>query len=469
MSMTADQLSTELPGSTAQAELSESELSDRFVDAALTANKREGLILAVRARWVALAVIAVLLPIINPRWEALYYEALLMCFALIGYLQLKIGRVGVSRSELLLMFCDLALMTLALVVPNPFAAESWPMALQYKFGNFMYFFVLLASATLAYSWRTLVAMGTWTTALWALGLGWIWLQPLEFPELSAAVYTAIGGSDRWFEVLDPNGLQIDLRIQEVVIFLIVACTLAIGSRRSKRLLTQHAATERERTNLARYFSPNVVEELSQNDEPLKQTRTQNVAVLFVDIVGFTEMAEARTPQQVIQTLREFHGRMEREVFGHNGTLDKYLGDGLMATFGTPSISDDDAGNALRCARAMIEAVADWNRERAGGGAPAIKASFGLHYGEAVLGNIGANRLEFAVIGNTVNVASRLETLTRALGVTLVASDVLMERARGEPGCGNGDFDDMVATPPQPIRGVAEPIDVWTFSGRSTKR
>ena len=132
-----------------------------------------------------------------------------------------------------------------------------------------------------------------------------------------------------------------------------------------------------------------------------------MAVLFVDIVGFTRFASERDPQAVIEILRGFHSRMEAEVFRHGGTLDKYLGDGLMATFGTPFPSDQDAINALRCARAMIDSLARWNAERRAAGEPEIAGSFGLHYGPVVLGDIGANRLEFAVIGNTVNVASRL--------------------------------------------------------------
>ena len=133
-------------------------------------------------------------------------------------------------------------------------------------------------------------------------------------------------------------------------------TLALAVRRSNALLISHAGIERERTNLARYFSPNVVEQLSRNDEPLKQVRTQNVAVLFADIVDFTAYADGRSPMEVIGTLRHFHERMEREVFRHGGTLDKYLGDGLMATFGTPFTSDSDAVNALRCAQAMIGSI-----------------------------------------------------------------------------------------------------------------
>src|SRR5437016_316878 len=139
---------------------------EKFAEAALAESKRDGLWLAVRARWVALAVIAVTLPVMNPHWDVLYYVASLGLFAAIGWAQLKVGKAGLSRPELFLMFCDLALMTFLAVVPNPWSTVNWPVAMQYRFDSFIYFFVFLATATLAYSWRTVIAMGFWASALW---------------------------------------------------------------------------------------------------------------------------------------------------------------------------------------------------------------------------------------------------------------------------------------------------------------
>lgn len=431
------------------------------VMAALTADKREGLQLAIKARWLALAVIAVLLAVINPAWETIYYEVMLAGFAVIGWLQLRVGRVGRSRAELVLIFCDLALMTFILVVPNPLSDYHWPVAMQYRLDNFPYFFVLLSAATLAFHWRTLIAFGAWTSLLWLGSMVWVIFQPTAHPELSEGIRAVLADNPRLIPFLDPNTVHIPGRVQEVVIFLIVAATLALGSWRSNNLLLRHAGVERERANLARYFSPNVVDELSHNDEPLKLIRTQPVAILFVDIVGFTRYADTRSPRQVITTLREFHGLMEQEVFRHHGTLDKYLGDGLMATFGTPTTGPDDAGNALRCARDMMAATARLNEDRRGRGEPPIRASFGLHFGDVVLGDIGANRLEFAVIGQSVNIASRLEALTRELDVSLVASDALVARARSEPGIDASDIAGLERHAPRAIRGVAEPMALWT--------
>ena len=106
--------------------------SGRFARDALARDKRESLDLAVRARWATLAVVGAMLPVLNFQWEVLYYEALLLVFALIGWGQRRGGTVGRSRPELLLMFCDIALLTIVCVVPNPFGSSDWPTAMQYR-------------------------------------------------------------------------------------------------------------------------------------------------------------------------------------------------------------------------------------------------------------------------------------------------------------------------------------------------
>jgi adenylate cyclase len=260
--------------------------------------------------------------------------------------------------------------------------------------------------------------------------------------------------------LDPNSFVFQLRVQEMIVFMIVAVTLGVSVRRFNALLLTNASLERERANLSRYFSPNVVAELSQNDEPLKQVRSQDVAVLFIDIVGFTRLAAGHDAYEVIEMLRGFHGRMEREVFRHNGTLDKYLGDGLMATFGTPMAGDRDATNALSCALAMLDSLERWNRERKRRGEPPIRAGIGLHFGETVLGDIGANRLEYAVIGTAVNVASRLENMTREHGTSLIISGRLRDQVLAENAGGEALLDGWGVKQDQVVRGLDHPMPIW---------
>ena len=129
-----------------------------YTVAALERHKREGLILAVRARWIIMAVVGVFLVFINPQPEVLYYHGILALIAANGWLILRAGRVGQSRVELLLIFVDLLIMTVGMVVPNPFATHELPVAMQYRFDNFLYFFIILAASTMAYSWRTVIAL-----------------------------------------------------------------------------------------------------------------------------------------------------------------------------------------------------------------------------------------------------------------------------------------------------------------------
>ena len=185
-------------------------------------------------------------------------------------------------------------------------------------------------------------------------------------------------------------------------------------------------------------------------------------MLFADIVGFTGLSEVKTPEQVIALLREFHARMQAVVFAHQGTLDKYLGDGLMATFGTPRPGRRDAANGLAAARHMAETVQAWNRLRQDQGAEPIRIGIGLHWGPVVLGDIGGdNRFEFATIGDTVNVASRLEQMTRELGAEIVASGELVAAVKAIPQSeAEHLLDGFVRSPPRPVRGRNAELEMF---------
>src|SRR5580700_5965778 len=180
------------------------------------------------------------------------------------------------------------------------------------------------------------------------------------------------------------------------------------------------AAERARGNLARYFSPNFAAMLAERDEALAAVRRQTVAVLFADIVGFTRMSEAMSPEAVVAMLRQLHDRMTAQIFACNGSIEKYAGDEIFAVFGIPEAGPGDAADALNCAVRMLDALRDWNGERAVAGDPPLAMGIGINYGPVVFGDIGSEQsLAFSVIGDTVNTASRLQGLTRALQTPLV--------------------------------------------------
>lgn len=435
--------------------------SNRFLSQALENDKREGHRLAVIARTIALGLVGLLLPFLNPNLNVLYYEFAVMLFIAMGWLQLRLSSVGYSKAELLLILADVGLLTILFVTPNPFLGEDIPTAMIYRFDNFIYFFIILAVGTLAYSWRTVWAMGQWVAILWLLGfLGVSWFGH-EIPELSTAAARAFEGHGIVGFELDPNGVQPSVRIQEMVVFLIVAAILALKGWRSNQLLLRQAGIAAERANLSRYFPSNLVDVLASTDHDIGAVRVQEVAVMFTDIVGFTRIAENQSPEEVMDLLRCYHAFVERSIFQNGGTLDKYLGDGVMATFGTPETGPDDAANALKAATQLIEETKAFNEDRTANGVDPVQVSIGVHYGRVILGDIGpSRRLEFAVVGDTVNVASRLEASTRRLGCRCVVSADLMRRAEAsDPAVHSMD---IAFQPKQAIklRGRETSIDVW---------
>jgi adenylate cyclase len=233
--------------------------------------------------------------------------------------------------------------------------------------------------------------------------------------------------------------------------------------RIREIDRRRAAAERARVNLSRYFSPNLVAILAERDEPLGAVRRQTVAVLFVDIVGFTRMAETMQPEAVVTMLRSFHDRMTAQIFACGGTVEKYIGDAIFAVFGLPSETPEDPLNALRCAEGMLAALKDWNQERATHGEPMLGIGIGLNHGPAVIGDVGSEHsLSFTVIGDTVNTANRLQGLTRVLNTPLVAGDPLVQAIRALPRTKDEDpLARLRDGGEQILRGRTGPVRIWT--------
>ena len=229
-------------------------------------------------------------------------------------------------------------------------------------------------------------------------------------------------------------------------------------------ISKREEAEREKFNLSRYFPPSLVETLAQTDDPFGAPRLQNVTVLFADIIGFATMSSELSPDRLFGLIRDFHGCMAQEIFRADGTLDKYIGDGLMATFGTPVSTNVDAGNAIRCAQSMVDAVEVLNERRAQTEEVPIKIAVGIHHGPAMIGNIGdEHRLEFATIGDTVNIANRLEEFCRTLVTPLVVSDTTIQAAQLEAPGDAAFLEKLSSRGMMAVRGLNEPITVWTLA------
>lgn len=193
----------------------------------------------------------------------------------------------------------------------------------------------------------------------------------------------------------------------------VAAQTAIAvenARAHERLAREEVA----RANYSRFLPEYVVKQMLENPESFKLGGVnQTITVLFADIRGFTRISEHAPPEKIVGLLNRYFSAMTDIIFGHGGTLDKYLGDGLMALFGAPTTTPEDASNALNAAVAMQRRVIGINQELRDEGLVEIGVGIGLHTGEVTVGYIGSERRsEYTAIGDAVNTASRLESNAR---------------------------------------------------------
>jgi class 3 adenylate cyclase len=226
---------------------------------------------------------------------------------------------------------------------------------------------------------------------------------------------------------------------------------------------QQAAREsdRKKANLARYFSPAMVETLAQKDHPLGPVRRQAVAVLFVDIVGFVAITESLAPERVVGLLRAFYRRVAKEIFAQRGSVENLSGDALMALFGVPNPTGLEATDALHSALCIIDEVELWNAKRIQAGRRPINVGVSADFGVVVLGDIGTpESMTFTAIGATINTASRMQELCRVVKARLVVSEALIARAREESGDQLLTLRRLSNEGSHYLRGVTLPINVW---------
>lgn len=231
----------------------------------------------------------------------------------------------------------------------------------------------------------------------------------------------------------------------------VAAQTAIAvenARAHERLAREEVA----RANYSRFLPEYVVKQMLENPESFKLGgASQTITILFADIRGFTRISEHAPPEKIVSLLNRYFSAMTDIIFAHGGTLDKYLGDGLMALFGAPTATPDDASNALNAAVAMQRRLLAINRELREEGFTEIGVGMGLHTGEAIIGYIGSDRRsEYTAIGDTVNTSSRLESNAR--GGEILISDATAKAAHSR----------YRLNPREPImvKNRQQPVNLW---------
>jgi len=206
------------------------------------------------------------------------------------------------------------------------------------------------------------------------------------------------------------------------------------------------------SNFQRYFSPDLAKSIAEHGEEVKLGGAKrDVVILFSDIRGFTSMSEKMEPTDVAHLLRDYFTEMVEIIFRHGGTLDKFIGDAIMALWGAPLSGEDDAGKAMLAAIDMQRALVPLNEHWRAGGKPAIEIGIGINCGQVFAGNIGSEqRLEYTVLGDAVNTASRL--CSNAARGEIMISEPFFRRLKAPP----------TVEPREPIKvkGKEQPVPIY---------
>src|ERR1700761_776942 len=256
-------------------------------------------------------------------------------------------------------------------------------------------------------------------------------ESLKISGLRSAMCAPLIGKDRLFGILYVDNLERALAFtqEELNVFALVAAQAgaAIDNAAAHDKIAQQVA---QRSALERFLAPEVVEMVVANPDIRLGGVNQEVTVMFADIRGFTPMSENLEPSRVVEILNEYFTRVTDVIFDHGGTLDKYMGDAVMAVFGAPIAKGKDAENAVNSAIQIQRLLVELNRDAAARAWPELHVGIGINTGNAIAGNIGSpRRLDYTVVGDTVNTAQRLMANARG-GHILIAESTAKKLGPG---------------------------------------
>jgi adenylate cyclase len=292
----------------------------------------------------------------------------------------------------------------------------WSFHLQYgqppsfylKVPTLLYVFIFIALRALRFEAKYVVFAGL------AAALGWLAM-------VLYVVYAEPGNSmvtRNYVAYLTSNSILLGAEFDKIISMLVVTAILALAITRARALLTRAVAEGAAARELSRFFSPEIAQRITGAEIEIAagQGELRDAAILMLDIRGFTRYAATIPPAEVIAMLAEYQSRMVPLIRAHGGTVDKFLGDGIMATFGAAQPSPRYAADALSALLACLAAAKDWAAERKQAGFPPLVVNGAVATGRVVFGAVGDSaRLEYTVIGDAVNLSAKLEKHNKRAG------------------------------------------------------
>jgi adenylate cyclase len=326
---------------------------------------------------------------------------------------------------------------------------SQPPGLYLKAPTLLYVFIIIALRALRFEPRWVVLAG----ATACLG----WLALVLYAIRSQGMASLVTHS--YVEYMTSLKILVGAEVDKMISLGAVTAVLTLALLRARRLLVRSTAEATAAAELSRFFAPEIAQTIVSADEAIRpgDGMLRDAAAMFVDLRGFTTLAGMLEPKALIGLLGEYQGRVVRTVRAHRGSITTFLGDGVMITFGATRPSPTAAADALAAAAELLDVLGRWQEERRGSGLPAPGIGVGVCFGTVTYGAIGGEgRLEYAVIGDPVNRAAKIQNATKAEQVR-----GLTTRDTYELACRQG-FQPRAACEQRARRtvaGVAEPLDL----------
>jgi adenylate cyclase len=333
----------------------------------------------------------------------------------------------------------------------------WSFHLQYeqpasfylKAPTLLYVFIFIALRALRFEARFVLTAGLVAAAGWVALVAYVVLVEPDNPMITR----------NYVEYLTSNSVLLGAEFDKIVSILLVTAILAVAIQRGRRLLVRSVAEGMAARELSRFFAPEVARKIAKADQQVRAGagEARDAAILNLDLRGFTGLAETLRPDTVMATLGAYQARMLPIIQRHGGSIDKFLGDGIMATFGAAAPSDSYAADALRAMDALMAESAAWAAERAAAGEPPVPVNGALATGRIVFGAVGdPSRLEYTVIGGAVNLSAKLDKHNKVLGLRAVTTAEAYELALAQ---GYAPPAPRERLPAQTVDGIGEPLDL----------
>jgi adenylate cyclase len=324
-----------------------------------------------------------------------------------------------------------------------------PAALYVKAPTLLYVFILIALRTLRFEpWLVLLAGFSAAT-------GWLVL-------VAYAIYGDPQGmmiTRDYVAYMTSFKILIGAEFDKIISIAMVTLILAVAIVRARKLLLVAASERLAAAELSRFFDPEVAAQITTSETGVRpgEAVSRDAAIVMVDLRGFTRLAGQLDPNAVVRLLEEYQVRVVRAVRAHGGNIDKYLGDGILVSFGAAQPSARAAADALRAIEGLLAALDSWNRERGDAGLPPLGFGAAMAVGPVLFGAVGSeDRLEYTVIGDAVNLTAKLEKATKDERVRALTTLDAFERARAE------GYESAGETPvrrQRPVAGVGTPLDL----------